>query len=101
MGWEGSPHVTADSKGQMFSRRRDHEVLGHRAVALPFAELREAETVEYVGVRMYFSIPVNRAYRERYKRTSGDGHAVGERERTDGEASHPNFMGSAGTRMNK
>ena len=89
--------MTADSKGQMFNGRRDREVLGHRAVALLFAELRVPETVEYVGVRMYFSIPVNRAYRERHKGTGGDGHAVGERERTDGHARHPHFMGSAET----
>jgi hypothetical protein len=48
----------------MFSRYRDGEVLGHRAVALLFAELRVAETVEYVGVRVYLSISVNRVYRE-------------------------------------
>jgi hypothetical protein len=81
----------------MFNGRRDREVLGHRAVALLFAELRVAETVEYVGVRMYFSIPVNRTYRERHTCTGGDGHAVGGRERTDGDARHPHFIGSAGT----
>ena len=91
--------MTADSKRQMFSRRRDRQVFRHRAVALLFTELRVPETVEYVGVRVYFSIPVNRVYRERHKRTSGDGHPVGERERTDREAGHPHFMGSAGTRI--
>ena len=91
--------MTADSKGQMFDGRRDRQVFGRCAVALLFAELREAKSVEYVSVRVCFSISLNSPHRERHERTSGDGHAVGERERTEDEARYPHFMGGARTFM--
>lgn len=91
--------MTADSKGQMFDGRRDRQVFGRCAVALLFAELREAKSVEYVSVRVYFSISVNSPHRERHERTNGEGHAIGQRKRTEDEARYPHFMGGAGTLM--
>jgi hypothetical protein len=39
-------------------------------------ELREAETVEFIGIRIYFSICMDGIERSRHNRTRRDGHAI-------------------------
>ena len=71
-----SPCVSSVSERHVCLRRGACLMLTCHVTFTTLPELREAETVEFIGIRIYFSICMDGIERSSHKRTRRDGHAI-------------------------
>ena len=71
-----SPCVSSVSERHVCLRRGAGLMLTCHVTFTTLPELREAETGEFIGIRIYFSICMDDIGRSSHKRTRRDGHAI-------------------------